>query len=100
MKACLQGERPTSPMEGPMRSARPLFIVVFIAVMLAAAGPAQAVLPFRFGLFPSGPLDGITDVPGVRVGNLTKVEGSDIRTGATAVLPNADPWDKKVAAGF
>lgn len=59
-----------------------------------------AVLPFQFGLFASGPLDGITDVPGVRVAHVTKVEGADIRTGATAVLPNADPWDHKVSAAF
>lgn len=59
-----------------------------------------AVLPFRFGLFAPGPLDGITDVAGVRVANLTKIEGTDIRTGVTAVLPNADPWDHKVSAGF
>ncbi len=68
--------------------------------MLAASLPARAVLPFHFGLFPSGPLDGITDVPGVLVSHVTKVEGSDIRTGATAVLPNADPWDHKVSAAF
>ncbi len=68
--------------------------------MFAAAAPAGAVLPFHFGLFPAGPLDGITDVPGVRVGQVTKIEGSDVRTGATAVLPNADPWDHKVAAAF
>jgi D-aminopeptidase len=64
------------------------------------AAPASAALPFEFGAFPSGPLDGITDVPGVRVGQLTKIEGSAIRTGATAVLPNEDPWDEKVAAAF
>jgi D-aminopeptidase len=68
--------------------------------MLAAALPAAAVLPFHFGLLPAGPLDGITDVPGVRVGHVTKIEGTQIRTGATAVLPNADPWDHKVAAAF
>ncbi|MEO6835076.1 MAG: P1 family peptidase [Candidatus Tumulicola sp.] len=62
--------------------------------------PVGAALPFRFGLFPPGPLDGITDVPGVRVAHVTKIEGQDIRTGATAVLPNADPWDHKVAAAF
>jgi D-aminopeptidase len=45
-------------------------------------------------------LDGITDVPGVRVAHVTKIAGSDIRTGATAVLPNADPWDHKVSAAF
>lgn len=68
--------------------------------MFAAAAPAGAALPFRFGLYPPGPLDGITDVPGVLVGHVTKIEGRDIRTGATAVLPNADPWDHKVAAAF
>jgi D-aminopeptidase len=71
-----------------------------LATMLVLARPAWAVLPFHFGLFASGPLDGITDVPGVRVGHVTKVEGSDIRTGATAVLPNDDPWDHKVSAAF
>lgn len=59
-----------------------------------------AVLPFRFGLFAPGPLDGITDVAGVRVAHVTKIEGSNVRTGATAVLPNADPWDRKVSAAF
>jgi D-aminopeptidase len=71
-----------------------------LAAMLLPAGQAWAVLPFHFGLFAAGPLDGITDVAGVRVSNVTKIEGSDIRTGATAVLPNADPWDHKVSAAF
>jgi D-aminopeptidase len=70
------------------------------AIMLAAAAASRAVLPFHFGFFAPGPLDGITDVAGVQVAHITKVEGSDIRTGATAVLPNADPWDHKVSAAF
>ncbi|MGA9946555.1 MAG: P1 family peptidase [Candidatus Cybelea sp.] len=70
------------------------------AIMLAAATASRAVLPFHFGFFATGPLDGITDVAGVQVAHITKVEGSDIRTGATAVLPNADPWDHKVSAAF
>lgn len=71
-----------------------------MGALLLAPLRAEATLPFRFGTFSSGPLDGITDVPGVLVANLTKVEGSRIRTGATAVLPDADPWDQKVAAAF
>jgi D-aminopeptidase len=62
--------------------------------------PVLAVLPFHFGFFASGPLDAITDVAGVRVAHLTKIVGDDIRTGATAILPNADPWDSKVSAAF
>jgi D-aminopeptidase len=57
-------------------------------------------LPFHFGVFASGPNDAITDVSGVRVAHVTKIEGRSIRTGATAVLPNSDPWDHKVAAAF
>jgi D-aminopeptidase len=54
--------------------------------------------PVRVGSLPSGPVDGITDVPGVRVGHVTKIEGSDVRTGATGVIGNADPWNDRVAA--
>lgn len=79
---------------------RTLLIPGFLAMTLASAAGARAVLPFHFGLFASGPLDAITDVAGVRVAHITKVEGSDIRTGATAVLPNSDPWDHKVSAAF
>jgi D-aminopeptidase len=78
----------------------PLALFASVGVTLGAAIGARAVLPFHFGFFTPGPLDGITDVAGVRVANLTKVEGSNIRTGATAVLPNADPWDHKVSAAF
>jgi len=70
------------------------------AAVLGLTAQAFAVLPFHFGLLASGPLDAITDVSGVRVANLTKIAGTDVRTGATAVLPNADPWDRKVSAAF
>jgi D-aminopeptidase len=71
---------------------------VFSLLLLAAGTSASAAIPFRFGLYPSGPLNGITDVPGVMVGHVTKVEGQNIRTGATAILPDADPWVHKVSA--
>ncbi|MGC1381113.1 MAG: P1 family peptidase [Candidatus Baltobacteraceae bacterium] len=78
-------------------------MVLFAGFALAALGMAAracAVLPFHFGFLPPGPLDAITDVAGVEVAHVTKIEGSDVRTGATAVLPNADPWDHKVSAAF
>jgi len=40
------------------------------------------------GVFPPGPLNAITDVAGVRVGQVTLVEGDSVRTGVTAVLPH------------
>jgi D-aminopeptidase len=77
-----------------------LLIPACAVLVIAVSARAGAVLPFHFGLFASGPLDAITDVAGVKVAHVTKIEGSDIRTGATAVLPNGDPWDHKVSAAF
>lgn len=71
---------------------------LFCMLLLTAGTAAWAAIPFHFGLYPAGPLDGITDVPGVMVAHVTKVEGRNIRTGATAILPNADPWNHKVSA--
>ena len=34
----------------------------------------------------------------MRVSHLTYVEGTAVRTGATAILPDSDPWNHKVAA--
>ena len=39
------------------------------------------------GVFPAGPLNAITDVAGVKVGHSTVIEGEDIRTGVTAIIP-------------
>jgi D-aminopeptidase len=38
-----------------------------------------------------GPLDAITDVAGIRVGHTTLVEGDDVRTGVTVVVPGELP---------
>ncbi len=67
---------------------------------------ADARSPVAIGTLRSGSVDGITDVPGVRVGQVTKIEGDGalvpgrgpVRTGATGIIPNADPWNQRVAA--
>lgn len=41
------------------------------------------------GIFAVGPLNAITDVDGVRVGQVTLHEGETVRTGVTAILPHA-----------
>ena len=41
------------------------------------------------GTLPPGPLNAITDVPGIRVGHATLIEGDAIRTGVTAVSHDA-----------
>lgn len=53
------------------------------------------------GVLPTGPLNAITDVAGVKVGQVTIIEGDTIRTGVTAVLPHGgNLYQDKVPAGF
>jgi D-aminopeptidase len=42
----------------------------------------------RIGVLPAGPLNTITDVPGVLVGQNTIIRGDNVRTGVTAILPH------------
>jgi D-aminopeptidase len=68
---------------------------VLCATALAATPGAQERRPrardlgLAPGVFEPGPLNAITDVPGVRVGHITLVSGDDVRTGVTAILPHA-----------
>jgi D-aminopeptidase len=50
--------------------------------------PRARELGITPGLLPTGPLNAITDVPGVAVGHATLREGDSIRTGVTAILPH------------
>ena len=70
----------------------------FALVLALCSLPAEARTPFAIGDLRSGPHDGITDVAGVAVAHVTKHEGSDVRTGATGIVPNADIWNDRVAA--
>jgi D-aminopeptidase len=80
-----------------------------LTMLIAATGVAQAadqrprprVAGIEFGILPPGPLNAITDVAGVRVGHATIIEGADIRTGVTAILPHGgNIYQEKVPAGF
>ena len=53
-----------------------------------AGRPRARELGIAPGTLPVGPLNAITDVAGVRVGQVTIVEGDTVRTGVTAVLPH------------
>lgn len=69
---------------------------------LVCAQSRPRELGVHFGVLPTGPLNAITDVTGVKVGHLTKVEGQDIRTGVTAILAHGGNifQDKVPAAIF
>jgi D-aminopeptidase len=45
-------------------------------------------LGLSFGILPTGPLNAITDVEGILVGHLTLIQGDNVRTGITAILPH------------
>src|SRR2546426_1835245 len=50
------------------------------------------------GVYQPGPLNAITDVDGVRVGHTTLIEGDDVRTGVTAIVPHGgNVFQDKVA---
>src|SRR5215831_182623 len=65
-------------------------------VLSAAMSPARAdaLRPrlrdwgIAIGTLAPGPLDAITDVPGVRVGHVTAIRGTTVNTGVTAILPH------------
>src|SRR5215218_10230470 len=71
---------------------RVICLFIFVSLM---APPAQSQNRPRareagiiVGVLPTGPLNAITDVGGVRVGHTTIVRGDNVRTGVTAVLPH------------
>ena len=77
--------------------------------LLLVTGAAQATnerprpreAGITFGVLPTGPLNAITDVAGVKVGQVTLIEGTNIRTGVTAILPHGgNLYQDKVPAGF
>ena len=63
--------------------------------------PRARELGIRPGVLPTGPLNAIADVAGVRVGHVTLHEGDDVRTGVTAILPHtSNIFQEKVPAGL
>jgi D-aminopeptidase len=51
--------------------------------------PRTRDLGINVGILPTGRLNAITDVAGVRVGHTTLVKGDNVRTGVTAILPHS-----------
>jgi D-aminopeptidase len=53
-----------------------------------APRPRARDLGVVVGVLPTGPLNAITDVAGVRVGQVTLASGDSVNTGVTAILPH------------
>lgn len=69
-----------------------LFLVCILIVPLRSFAqdnerPRAREIGLIVGTFPTGLHNAITDVDGVRVGHATVIEGDDIRTGVTAIIP-------------
>jgi len=92
------------------RTPRPLLVIfsvmfpfsaffVFSAITVPAQGrPRARDLGITTGVYPPGPLNAITDVDGVRVGQTTIVSGDTVRTGVTAIVPHeGNVFQDKVA---
>lgn len=86
----------------------PLLRLSLLAALALACAQAQAGERPRareagivIGTLPTGPANAITDVPGVRVGQSTLVEGERLHTGVTAIWPHADnPFLSRVPAAI
>ncbi|MBA2524490.1 MAG: P1 family peptidase [Pyrinomonadaceae bacterium] len=85
-----------------------VLVPVLTAALLPAHQPATPLTPHIqrprardagviVGVLPPGPLNMITDVPGVLVGHTTIIRQENIRTGITAILPhNGNLFREKV----
>ena len=94
-----------------------LLLILTGCICIAPVVPAQAgsdeprararALGIVVGSYEPGPLNTITDVAGVSVGQTTLISGEGslkpgigpVRTGVTVVIPRNDVWHKKVSAG-
>jgi len=71
---------------------------IVVASSQGQGRPRARDLGIEPGVFPPGPLNAITDVPGVRVGHTTLAEGDTVRTGVTVILPHeGNLFQEKVA---
>jgi D-aminopeptidase len=88
---------------------RPILCTALLAVTAAGPLAGQAATAERprardagvvIGILPTGPGNAITDVAGVRVGQVTRAEGG-VNTGVTAILPHGgDLFRERVPAAI
>ena len=78
-----------------------LLLLMTASVQAAEHRPRPRDAGIVFGILPTGPLNAISDVVGVKVGQVTLIEGENVRTGVTAILPHGgNLYQDKVPAGF
>jgi D-aminopeptidase len=80
--------------------------IIILMLLISTLASAQQVrrprdMGIEIGVFSPGTYNAITDVPGVKVGHVTLIEGDNIRTGVTAILPHDENvFQNKVPAAM
>jgi D-aminopeptidase len=81
-----------------------VYAVLFLSIIIGSlsARPLRVrELGVQPGILQPGKNNAITDVPGVKVGHFTLIEGDSVRTGVTAILPHAgNLFQEKVPAAI
>ncbi len=78
-----------------------LLALLLMLPLTLAAQKRPRDLGIKIGVLPTGALNTITDVAGVKVGQVTLTEGADVRTGVTAILPHdGNIFQQKVQAAM
>src|SRR5688572_11071156 len=76
-----------------------LFFLIATAHVVDAQRKRARDYGIKIGVLNTGKENSITDVKGVKVGHVTLVEGENIRTGVTAILPHeGNIFQEKVPA--
>jgi D-aminopeptidase len=76
-----------------------LVLFLLLTSFLTSAQMRAREMGLQFGVLPTGNLNAITDVSGVKVGHTTLIEGLGVRTGVTVILPHAgNIFQEKVPA--
>ena len=78
-----------------------VFLLIVTSLGAQQPRPRARDLGIVVGSIPTGPLNAITDVAGVRVGHTTIARGDSINSGVTAILPHGgNPFREKVPAAI
>jgi len=78
-----------------------LFFTLNTLFLSSEGRPRVREFGIKIGILEPGPLNAITDVEGVKVGQVTLIEGKNIRTGVTAILPHdGNIFQEKVPAAI
>jgi len=65
-----------------------ILVVLGVALMASEERPRVREFGIKIGIMEPGKWNTITDVMGVKVGHVTLIEGDNVRTGVTAILPH------------